>query len=179
MIGLGSSLSFTANSSTGRSTVAVDTTVGHWLSTDPGAKPERQIWLPQTSTVHIFATPDSLGLMRADKVMDLWHSSPLGSISFSCARPAWEGMFMFDRPQELLKFWKCILQFAFPDVLGHLQPSPTFWLLWPTNTFFQFQLSQGLQIPNIGFRWHHIKDVGVFKFVREALSEIVGSKRWL
>lgn len=88
MIKLGSSLSFTANSSTGRSMVSVDTSAGHGLSTYPGVKPKMQIWLPQRLAIHIFTTPDSLGLMRADKVMDLWHTSPLGNISFSCARPA-------------------------------------------------------------------------------------------
>lgn len=89
-------------------------------------------------------------------------------------------IFMLDWPQELLKFWKCILQFAFPDVLGHLQPSPRFRLLWPTNMFFQFQLSQGLQIPIVGIKLHHVKGggLGFFKFVREALYEIVRSKNY-
>jgi len=49
-----------------------------------------QSWLPQ-SAVHVFAAPTALGLGRADKVTDLWHSSPLGSICLSCAWPAWEG----------------------------------------------------------------------------------------
>lgn len=87
MVGLGLSLSFTADSSTDRSTVAVHTSAGHRLSMNPGAKPKMQIWLPQRTVVHIFTVPDSLGFMRADKVMDLWHSSALGNTSFSCARP--------------------------------------------------------------------------------------------
>lgn len=83
-------------------------------------------------------------------------------------------IFMLDRPQRLFKFWKCILQLAFPGVFCHLQPSPIFGLLWPTNIFFQFQLSQGLPIPIIGIKLGHIKDAFILSLSERHFMRLWG-----